>query len=49
MYTFTYRGYEIEQNGNIYNIKENGGGTWKTTDLIEIIKAIDATWAKVFA
>jgi|APGre2960657404_1045060.scaffolds.fasta_scaffold1129675_1 hypothetical protein len=48
MYTFTYRGYEITQNGNIYGIKSSNGEMWETKELIEIIKSIDGQWSKVF-
>lgn len=45
-YTFTYRGFTIEQHGDTYSVIQNGQHTGNTYDLIELIKKIDDAWSK---
>lgn len=45
-YTFTYRGYTIEQYGHTYSIIQNGEPTGGTHSLIDLIRTIDLQWDK---
>lgn len=49
MNKFSYKGYEITQEGNVYSIEKNDGGMWETKNLIEILQSIDAMYAMVFS
>lgn len=45
-YEFTYRGYTIKQKGSTYTIAGKDA-PWETTELIDIIKAVDGQWARM--
>jgi hypothetical protein len=45
-YEFSYRGYTIRKQGDLYGVTENGKMYGTTAELIELIQGIDDQWKR---